>query len=148
MNQDQGKQLNTYNTMQKEDGSIQGRYVDYAVKHDWLPPDDVLNDIWGIGNGTLTSIRSRMKKVGFEFAKDRGGWSVVKRPAEKPIRLPSHRPTEPTEPTEPTNITDDQLPLTNQPEPPEMASIHSPGLSEQLGTIIARLDMLISIWSK
>lgn len=62
------------------------RYVALIAQHDVLPPDAVLNAAWGCGDGTLSSLRSELKKAGYEFARiDEGMFRVTKRPAPVPV---------------------------------------------------------------
>jgi|WetSurMetagenome_2_1015567.scaffolds.fasta_scaffold96861_3 hypothetical protein len=68
--------------------SFQDKYLDLAMTEDFLPSDSLLNKLWGSKNGTLSSVRSRMKKVGFELRPEHGGWVVEKRPAQKPELSP------------------------------------------------------------
>lgn len=75
--------------------SIQERYLDLAMKETFLPPDELLNKRWGCKNGTLSSIRSRMKDAGFEFQFESGIFEVIKRPAQRPI-LKKHETSRPT----------------------------------------------------
>ena len=66
------------------------RYRDMAKKYPTLPFDPVLRDMWGCADGTLSSIRSRMKAEGFVFEEIAGGWAVINRP--EPPKPPAPAP--------------------------------------------------------
>lgn len=67
-----------------EDGAhatIRTRYLQLVQSTDLLPPDTVLNAAMGAKNGTISSIRSELRKNGYEFHKQPDGGYSVTRPA-------------------------------------------------------------------
>lgn len=69
---------------------INRRYESLAMRHDTLPSDVLLSEMWNCStNGTISSIRARMKKRGFGFAElPDGQWRVTARPAAQ-LTLPT-----------------------------------------------------------
>jgi hypothetical protein len=62
--------------------SYKARYRKLVESHDQLPSDSFMNDLWGCGDGTLSSIRSELRREeGYDFASANGAWMVTKRPA-------------------------------------------------------------------
>lgn len=84
--------------------SILDKYLDLAMTENFLPSDSLLNKLWGSKNGTLSSIRSRTKYVGFEFRPQYGGWVVEKRPEQRPTLLKHEQPTVIVEPPAVPNL--------------------------------------------
>jgi hypothetical protein len=65
-------------------------YRDLAMRHSVLPHDDVLNDLWGCSaDGTLSGVRSRLRKEGFQIIRIEGGqFKVLQRPPQRPAKAP------------------------------------------------------------
>jgi hypothetical protein len=68
----------------KHKDTLEGRYLDVLMVEDVVPSDTFFNNLWGAKNGTLSSIRSRLKREGFAFQASHGGFIVTERPKERP----------------------------------------------------------------
>lgn len=70
------------------------RYAELAMRRDYLPDDEILEEAWGAGDGTFSSIRNRLRKRGYDFLGAEGRtWKVVARPQPEPepVKMPSIR---------------------------------------------------------
>lgn len=89
----------------RDSDTYKSRYTALAMKHDVLPSDAILNDMWGCGDGTLSSLRAHMKREGYAFEDvDGGGKRVIMRPAP-PVQKPP-QPEQATLLTLPASQTD------------------------------------------
>ena len=123
----------TIDTDSKPSTSYRERYRDMARKYPFLPLDVVVNEMWGCGNGTLSSIRSVLKSEGFDFKTSAAGWEVIKRPAPpKPVA-----PTSPPKPTTPPLV---------QPEL-ALSTSDNAAIVTRLDTIIVLLRSLAEAWN-
>ena len=88
--------------------TLESQYLDLLMIENVIPSDTYFNKLWGAKNGTLSSMRSRLKKLGFVFESAHGGWIVTKRPEHRPD---SYRLTPKPKPPEPVPV------ITPSPDP-------------------------------
>lgn len=147
------------------------RYTDLATRRDFLPDDEFLEETWGAGDGTFSSIRNRLRKRGFDFVGAEGRtWKVTARPQPEPEPEPVKRPSVQAileergeTPMVVTRSTPNgNLPMLQQIEktvqftpfvPFESQGLNweaspSPTDSDRLDTIITLLRELLEVWTR
>lgn len=150
------------------------RYVELAMRRDFLPDDEILEEAWGTGNGTFSSIRNRLRKRGFDFEGSVGkSWKVTARPQPEPEPEPEPEPVKPPslraileergetpmvmlsplpEVDSMVKLVHDRLVLAHEPEAlsavPSRVDIPTPIITLQLDAIIKLLSALLDVWTR
>lgn len=125
------------------------RYVDLAMRRDFLPDDEILEEAWGAGSGTLRSIRNRLRKRGFGFEGSVGkSIKITARPQPKPEPEPVKAPDRRAIEVDPILERVSKL-LSNPSAVPSVdRSSPSPTDSDRLDTIIVLLRELLEVWTR
>lgn len=139
----------------REKKGFLNRYTELAMRRDFLPDDEFLEETWGAGDGTFSSIRNRLRKRGWDFLGAEGRtWKVTARPQPEP----EPEPVKPAAPIVTLSTPGSSVSMSQQVEkwlpliPFETSYAESsppqPTDSDRLETIIALLRELLAVWTR